>query len=228
MRAVASQAPARGHSADLAADRLRDEILSGKYPSGHRLREKDLAGELELSRTPIRQALLTLEAEGLVELHPNRGATVRGYALEDLDEMYSLRALLEGHAAARAASRITKRQLQQLEESQERIARFDPATQLDESVAENLNFHGIIFEAAASPRLTALLETVTRVPTVYRSYYWYTEELRAISEQLHGWIIGALRDRDPERARRLATEHVLHARDVLIEHFSKDEGAHRD
>ena len=212
----------RGKSADIAADRLRARILAGDYAPGSRLPEEELARELAVSRTPVRQALLTLEAVGLVEQLPNRGASVRIYALEDIDEMYTLRALLEGQATALAATRISKRQLDQLDASLQRITAFDPVSELAESVEENLNFHAIIVRAAGSPRLASLLETVTRVPTVYRSYYWYPAELRDISQQMHGWIIKALRDRDAERARRLATEHVLHAKDFLLKHFSDD------
>lgn len=202
-----------------ATNKLRTAILDGRFPAGQRLKEADLARELEVSRTPIREALLALSAERLVELEPNRGASVRPYALDDLDEMYRLRALLEGYAAERAATRIDEDQLKQLRVSLDRIERFDVVTELDSSVTENLRFHEIVIAAAQSPRLADMLEVVTRVPSVYRSYYWYTDPLRAISQQFHEWLLRALWAREPERARRIATEHVLHARDVLVDHF---------
>lgn len=209
-------------SATLITRRLRDAILNGEYRPGQRLVEAELARSLETSRTPVREALFALQAEGLVELAPNRGATVRPYEVEDLDEVYRLRALLEGYAAERAATRLSVEQLQELELSMQRIEAYDVGTQLEESIAENLLFHTIILSAADSPRLSSLLTTVTQVPAVYRSYLWYTPELRSVSQRFHWWLIGALRDGDSGRARRIATEHVLHARDVLVEHFHGD------
>jgi DNA-binding GntR family transcriptional regulator len=220
-----SSAPVSTTSAIAATDQLRDAILAGRFEPGQRLKESELARELNTSRTPVREALLALQAEGLVALAPNRGATVRPYEIEDLDEMYSLRALLEGYAAARAATRITPEQLTALEESLERIEHYDVRSELETSIAENLRFHGIILNAADSPRLAGLLQSVTQVPAIYRSYYWYTDELRALSQQFHGWLLKALRDGDVERAQRVATEHVLHARDVLVAHFSQADEA---
>jgi DNA-binding GntR family transcriptional regulator len=79
----------------------------GRLPPGQRLKEEKLARELGMSRTPVREALLMLESEGLVESIPRRGATVRSYAVGDLDDVYQLRALLEGYSARRAATRIS-------------------------------------------------------------------------------------------------------------------------
>ena len=204
-------------------ERLRAMILAGEFGAGQRLKEEELARELTVSRTPIREALRALRAEGLVDLEKNRGATVKPYDVEDLDECYSLRALLEGYAARLAATRITEEQLERLERSMERIERFEPVGDMLDAVEQNLTFHGVIVEAAASPRLKGLLDSVTRVPPVYRSYYWYTPELRKISEQFHRWLINALRAGDAARAERVAIEHVLHAREVLLEHFFQSE-----
>src|SRR5215210_19437 len=86
-------------SSGVAARRIRDAILAGRLEPDQPLREEDLARQLGISRTPIREALLLLQNEGLVETVPNRGATVKSYDAADLDDVYTLRAVLEGYAA---------------------------------------------------------------------------------------------------------------------------------
>ena len=99
--------PSLGRNASSgAADLIRQAIVEGRVLPGERLKEEELAQQLGISRTPVREALLILQTEGLVEASPNRGATVRSYELPDLEDMYELRALLEGNAALRAATRI--------------------------------------------------------------------------------------------------------------------------
>ena len=95
---------------------MRALILTGEYGPEERLIEEQLAERLGVSRTPIRQALTMLEAEGLVEITPNRGATVCSFSVEDVWDIYDLRAVLEGHAARRAAGRIREEELARLRE----------------------------------------------------------------------------------------------------------------
>src|SRR6187200_3686539 len=85
---------------------LRHAILEGELAPGERLRAEALAGRFGTSRTPVREALLMLEREGLVDVLPNRGAIVRSFDADDLLDLYEVRSLIEPHAAARAATRI--------------------------------------------------------------------------------------------------------------------------
>src|SRR5207249_3993911 len=82
-----------------ATELIREAIVDGRLVPGERLKEEELAHELGISRTPVREALLVLQAEGLVDAAPNRGAVVRAHDAVDLDDLYQLRALLEGYAA---------------------------------------------------------------------------------------------------------------------------------
>jgi DNA-binding GntR family transcriptional regulator len=107
--------PAHPTPADDVYLRLRRRLIEGHYPPGSRLVEERLAHDLGVSRTPIRQALARAAAEGLVHLFPNRGAVARSFTIDDLLEIYELRAVLEGHAAARAATQIGATQLADLE-----------------------------------------------------------------------------------------------------------------
>ena len=220
--------PAPQSASAAAGEVIREAIIDGRLPPGQRLKEEELARELGISRTPVREALLMLESEGLVESIPRRGATVRSYAVSDLDDVYQLRALLEGYAARRAAGRISPDDIARLEKSCDRFDRLRAEDDLLDLVKENLLFHSVVHEAAASDRLAALIRKVIEIPLVYKSFYWYSPEQKLISQHYHRQLTRALRLRDGERAELIMKEHVLEARDFLlaqIGHRGEDEPA---
>lgn len=207
-----------------ATEVIRQAIIDGRLAPGQRLKEEELARELGISRTPVREALLVLQAEGLVNAAPNRGATVRAHTVEDLDDLYQLRALLEGYAARRAAMRVTDPDIAKLRES---CDRFDKLTSADVPglVKENLFFHSTILEIAGSARLTSMVRNVIELPLVYKSYIWYSPDQTRISAHHHRQITTALAARDAERAELIMREHVYEARDLLVQHLrGQDDG----
>jgi DNA-binding GntR family transcriptional regulator len=207
-------------NASVAATQLiREAILDGRLAPGERLKEEELARELGISRTPVREALLLLQAEGLVDAAPNRGATVRAHGPEDLDDLYQLRALLEGYAARRAASRISLEAIDQLRASCDRFEGLRSDTELRELVRENMFFHGTILEVAGSARLESMVRKVIELPLVYRSYVWYSPDQKQISVHYHRQITTALAAGDAERAELVMKEHVFEARDLLVNHL---------
>lgn len=201
----------------VATEVIREAIIDGRLAPGERLKEEELARELGLSRTPIREALAVLQAEGLVDAAPNRGATVRAHDGDDLDDLYRLRALLEGYAAGRAATRISSRGVRDLHESCGRFTALADG-EVGDLVKENLFFHNTILEAAGSDRVAGLVRKVIELPLVYKSYIWYSPEQRRISAHYHRQITRALEARDAERAELVMKEHVFEARDVLVSH----------
>ena len=202
-------------AAAAAAEAIRTAILEGEVAPGERLKEKEIAQQLGISSTPVREALQSLDAEGLIEIIPNRGAVVRSYDEETLEELYRLRALLEGHAARQAAARITEPQLRGLEESCERFGRLRASDDVRSLVRENLVFHSAVLEAAGGATLTELVHKVMRIPIIYRVYIWYSPEQKLVSEHYHRQLVHVLRERDAPRAEAVMREHVLKARDVL-------------
>ncbi len=202
-----------------ATELIREAIIDGRLEPGRRLKEEELARELGISRTPVREALLMLQAEGLVVATPNRGAMVRVHDAEDLDDLYQLRALLEGYAARRAAGHITDEDVERLRESCDRFEALIPEGDLREVVRENLFFHNTILDLAGSERLKDMVRKVIELPLVYRSYVWYPPEQRRISAHYHRQIVKALAARDPERAELIMKEHVFEARDLLVSHL---------
>jgi DNA-binding GntR family transcriptional regulator len=224
-RVLHDGAPLTRNASSAATELIRQAIIDGRLPPGRRLKEEELARELGISRTPVREALLMLHAEGLVDATPNRGAAVRSHSAEDLDDLYQLRALLEGYASRRAATRLADEAIRGLRES---CARFDSLldthAEMSELVQENLVFHQTILEAAGSARLAAMVRQVTELPLVYRSYIWYSPEQRRISAHYHLQITRALEARDAERAELVMKEHIFEARDLLLTHWRELEG----
>jgi DNA-binding GntR family transcriptional regulator len=212
--------PPLARNASLAATEvIREAIMDGRLGPGQRLKEEELARELGISRTPVREALLILQTEGLVEAAPNRGATVRSYQIEDLEDMYHLRALLEGYGARRAAQRATPRDVARLRKSCERFDRIGVEGDLRELVKENLLFHSSILDIAGSDRLAQMVRNVIELPLVYKSYIWYSPDQKRSSAEYHRQIVTALADRDAERAELLMKKHIFEARGVLVAHL---------
>jgi DNA-binding GntR family transcriptional regulator len=202
---------------------IRAAILDGRLAPDQPLPELELAEQLGTSRTPIREALLLLEREGLVEAQPNRGATVKRYDQARLKELYDVRAVLEGYAAKLAAERLTDRDLRALEESCDRFAKLRTSAELLADLAyENLVFHTAILDAAGNSLLTRMIGEVTAVPLIYRSYMAYSEDNRSTVEREHRAITEALKARDGARAAELMQSHVEWARDLAIAHFPQE------
>jgi DNA-binding GntR family transcriptional regulator len=208
-------------------ERLRALILTGEYGPEERLIEEQLAERLGVSRTPVRQALTMLEAEGLVEIAPHRGATVCTFSFEDVWDIYDLRAVLEGHAARRAAGRIEGPELERLREladGMEGLAgRFeDHEEEIRALVALNQEFHGTIVEASRNRRLQRLINRTVEIPLMFKAFFWYTPHERVISNHYHRQILGALQNGDADRAEIIMREHVYEGRDFVIGALKED------
>jgi DNA-binding GntR family transcriptional regulator len=189
--------------------------------------EEQLAERLGVSRTPVRQALTMLEAEGLVEITPNRGATVCSFSIEDVWDIYDLRAVLEGHAARRAAGRIEGRELERLRELAEEMeglpGQFDDhEEEIRALVALNQEFHGTIVEASRNMRLEHLINRTVEIPLMFKTFFWYTPHERVISNHYHRQILKALEKGDADRAEIIMREHVYEGRDFVIGALKED------
>jgi DNA-binding GntR family transcriptional regulator len=202
----------------LIAHEIRRAILEGRVEPGDLLREEQLARELGTSRTPVREALIELRNEGLVEAQANRGAVVRAYDAVELIDVYELRAALEAHAARVAACRATPEAVRSLEASNERFAdvAVRPGDTIDELVRENLVFHGVISDAAGVPRLTKMIDQVMVIPKRYRAFAAYVQENRGTVARDHGAIAEAVARRDGAAAAALMAEHVRWTGEMAI------------
>jgi len=221
MPSPAAPRPRLGEKTSVAAARfLRGLILAGELKPGQPIGEESIGKQLGISRTPIRETLLLLQRDGLVELPPNRPAIVRRFTADDLFELHSLRAVLEGYAAGRAATRLSERQLTELDRSCERYGLLiDEDEDLPALAGENFTFHETIAAAAASERLSALLRQATALPLIYQSYMTYSHDNRVWAWRDHERIVAALRSRDADAAETFMKQHVLWARDLAMAHL---------
>jgi DNA-binding GntR family transcriptional regulator len=198
---------------------LREAILAGSLPPGARLRAEPLAERLQTSRTPVREALILLAREGLVDIEPRRGAIVRSFDAADLADLYDVRALIEPHAARRAATRIGPDGLARLREictaAEARGADDDAA--VEDQVALNEEFHRIVVTAAGSPRLEAALRAVAGIPRAFRAAFWHDDGQREQSLFCHRQIVHALEHRRPRLAEAVMRMHIVGAIEFLAE-----------
>ncbi len=201
-------------AADKAHDLIRTAIVSGRFGPGTHLKEGLLVEFCGVSRTPVREALRRLHQEGLVRFAAHRGAHVPEWTDRDLEEIFTLRAVLEGHAAEQAAVRIRSEAIAELEslatDMEEIIAMHLPAFKL--AVLEaNKAFHQAIIDAAESPRLKQMLAHVIDPPLLRSTFDTYTDEDLARSMRHHRQLIAAFRARDGARARAVMMGHVQSA-----------------
>jgi DNA-binding GntR family transcriptional regulator len=189
--------------------------VESRYQAGQRLVEQRVAAEFQLSRTPVREALRRLEAEGLVVSERNRGAVVRHLALDDVVDLYELRARLESYAAELAAVR---RSASELETIATAVAAFSAAltgTDADElDTVRRLNaanglVHNAIVAAAHHERLSAMLARTVDIPLVFQAFRRFDRDERRRSDLFHQLMYEAIAAGDGPRAGRLMTEHIL-------------------
>lgn len=201
---------------DQAVSALRDRILSGQAPGGTRLGEVDLARELGMSRTPVRQALLRLAAEGLVEVTPNRGARVIVRSDSELEYVFELRARLEGLAARRSATRASADQLDLLDTLARDIAVAADDHDNDTVTRLNHRFHGLLIEIADSATLATSVAGLLHASVLARTQNAFDDAAQQRSNNHHVEIVAALRAGDPDWAESVMRSHLLSARASLL------------
>lgn len=189
--------------------RIREDILAGKYLHNEELREKTIADELGVSRTPVREALRQLELEGLVTIIPNKGASVVGITRKDVQDIYEIRSHLEGLCAKWASANITAEQLDELDENVY-LSEFHFEKGHYEQVLELDNkFHELLYQASNSKMLDHVLSDFHHYVERVRKNTLSRPQRAAASNQEHKKIVEALRNQDAAKAEKLATEHIM-------------------
>jgi DNA-binding GntR family transcriptional regulator len=199
---------------DEVYEHLKREILSGRLEWGERVAEVEIALHLGVSRTPVREAVQRLAQDGLLELVPNRGARVRTVTMQEVEDAYAVREVLDGLAARLAAQHAQAADISAARASLERLEGADPhdyATQTDADRA----FHHAIASASKNTQLVAVLRTldqgVARVKLLTREYN-QSEQTR----QAHHAVLDAISAGDPEAASLAASRHVRDFRAIIL------------
>lgn len=213
------------------AVRLRQRIVEGQLAPGAKLNERELAELLNVSRTPLREAIRMLAAEGLVELLPNRGAVVAQMSAQDVADTFEVIAGLEGQSGELAAQRITEAELAEIRALHYEMMAAYTRRDLPTYYRLNAQIHTQINAAARNPVLAQTWRTVNaRLQALrFRSNFDEAKWKRAVKE--HERMVELLAARDAAGLRALLVEHLMHKRDAVLElmkHGSlQGHGAHR-
>jgi DNA-binding GntR family transcriptional regulator len=216
-KAATTIALVRGNSlATLTQRELARQIVSGEITAGTRLNGSDIADALGVSRGPVREAFRALDEAGLVRVEKNRGVFVREVTLDEANEIYEVRAALEGLIGRLAARRHDEREIAELGAVVRRMKAHDRARKAEPYFALNVEFHELLAQAA---RNTALLTHYRRVVNELDLYRRETIARRVdhipVSTREHEAIVAAVADRDEALAERLLYDHVLMSRERL-------------
>jgi DNA-binding GntR family transcriptional regulator len=206
----------------LAADvarYVRKRIFDGTYAAGQYIRLDQLAVEVGVSVTPVREALFVLSAEGLLSQQPRRGFVVVAVTSRDLTDVANVQAHIGGELAARAAVNITDEQLGELEKIQTELEEAYASDDVDSAVRLNHEFHKAINVAADSPKLAQLMSQITRYATesVFPTIAGWPDQ----STEHHRTLLAALESRDESLARTAMSEHLAAGAAPLIDHLTQ-------
>lgn len=199
-------------SADLSI-RLKEDILSGKLKKDQKLTEQVICEEYKVSRTPVREALVALESEGLIETIPNRGAFVVGLSEQDMEDIFTLRKIYEVQATKWAIERITDEEMESLEENFDFMEFYTMKNDINKMLNINVNFHQMIYKASHNRLLQHLLSS-------YQIYVKHTKAVAMKKEHYletilaeHRAIFQAFKDKDVEAGAIAMMAHMENSKD---------------
>ena len=191
---------------DFVIEELREAIVRGHFRPGAKLDQSEIAELFNVSRIPVRQALRTLTAEGLVKIYPHRGAVVAELSREELEEIYFLRGVLEGVAARLAAPKMDEERIAKL---QAILEKMDQTANLDEWLDLNREFHHTIYEVINRPRLLTLIESLRNTAAPYTRDYIASPEYLEVTRVGHWRILEACINRDGVLAQEETQKHLM-------------------
>lgn len=192
--------------------RIEEDIINGRYAAGQKLTESMLSKDLNVSRTPVREALSRLEIEGLVEAVPNKAVVVAGITSKDIEDIYEIRISIEGLAARRAAENITDEELQNLGSITDMQEFFTGKGDLKQLVKLDGEFHHTIFKASGSKTLKNILTTFHHnIKKARGDSFSKKEGTEKILEE-HRAVFEAIKRGDSEKAEEHMIRHVKNAK----------------
>lgn len=200
-----------------AAKTLREQIFAGQLPPGSFLDEVALCERLEISRTPLREALKVLTAEGLLRHEPRRGCFVNEVSEQDLDEIFPVIAMLEGRCAFEAARKASDADIAALDSLHERLRQHAQAARINDYYATNFTIHEAIITLANNRWLAQAIADLRKILKLARLQQLHAPGRLAQSLSEHLAIYAALRTRDSAGAEEAMRSHLMHQREALRE-----------
>jgi DNA-binding GntR family transcriptional regulator len=198
------------------ADKLRDQIIRGEIPEGAQLRQEAIATQYQVSRVPVREALRQLDAEGLISIVPNRGAIVPALSPADIEELFSIRALLEPEVLKVSIPHLTE---DDFSEADAVLRKYVNELRRDDHVSAwgrlNWQFHSILYSRANQPRFMGIIRNVNNNGERYtRLQLYLTHGMKRANEE-HHQILEFCRQRDVAQACQLLRQHIQYAGESL-------------
>ena len=198
---------------DEIADVVRERILKGEYEIGEKIKENQIASELKVSRTPIREAFKLLENEGLIDYIPNRGCFAKGFTKQDVDDIYAVREALEELAVRWAVERITPEEITALEEQVDLMEFYSKKKDKKKVLELNATFHDVIYASARSRFLAQVLRSYKEyIEKTRKSIFYEQSYLESILRE-HRAIFEAISERDAEKAVEAISKHLAASQD---------------
>jgi DNA-binding GntR family transcriptional regulator len=202
--------------ATAVAERLREQILNGDLHEGQQLRQDAIANEFQVSRIPVREAFLRLEAEGLVKIVANRGAVVSALSPEEIQELFEIRAVLECHILRQAIPNLTKVDFQKAEEI---LKEYEQAVEQESEIATwghlNWRFHSALYEPAKRPMLMSLLKTLNSNCDRYTRLHLLVTRSLHRAGRAHRVLLTVCRTSDVDQSCEVLRQHIMEAGQYL-------------
>lgn len=201
---------------DVIFDTLRNAIVNGDLRPGERLMEVYLAEQMGVSRTPVREAIRRLEADGLVTMEPRRGTRVAEISVKDIVDVLEVRSTLDRMATGLAAKRIQPQQIRALEAVHKQYAAHVLKENIEGAIKKDIEFHDLIYQASGNPRLVAVAAGLRE--HIYRFRVMYLRDMTKAAdvETEHAGILNSLKQGDEQDAGAHAEDHIRHQMDAII------------
>jgi DNA-binding GntR family transcriptional regulator len=208
---------------DVIFETLRKAIVSGDIKPGERLMEVSLANQMGVSRTPVREAIRRLEAEGLVTMTPRKGTHVSELSVKDIMDVLEVRTVLDKLATELAAKRMQPAQLKALETVHKQYIACVEKENMEGAIKKDVEFHDMIYAASGNPRLVAVAGSLRE--HIYRFRVIYMSGSSLIAENVlneHEEILAALKDAQNNVASDLAEKHIRNQMETIIKTVTEE------
>ncbi|WP_366923359.1 GntR family transcriptional regulator [Metallumcola ferriviriculae] len=208
---------------EIVFETMREAIISGQLRPSERLMEVQLAEEMGVSRTPVREAIRKLELEGFIVMVPRKGAYVAGISTKDIADVFEIRAALESLAAGMAADRITEEEQEELERLLVQVADCAANGNLEKIIEIDTEFHDCLYRASRNDRLVQIVSNLREQIQRFRTTSLASPGRMKDTLREHKKIVEAISERNASLARELALEHIENAENSILDAIEKQE-----
>ena len=206
---------------ELVCEHIREAIINGTFAPGERLMEIQMADEMGVSRTPVREAIRKLEMEGFVVMIPRRGTYVSNMSIKDINDVYEIRISLDTLAAGLAAERISDEELEELQRLLVKVGNAIEENDMAKVVEADIEFHDVLYKASRNERLRNIINNLREQITVIRGVSMrYPGRLKDTQEE-HRRLVESIAARNVEKSQEMARIHLENAEKTLMTAMSE-------